>query len=531
MRILLLNPPHPSIGSRIPREHLPPLGLLSVAGPLVDAGHDVSLLDADPGPLSDDEIDRHIVCRLPQALLVGHSGSTSAHPIVARLTRRIREALPNLMIIYGGVFPTYHFHEILEQEPQVDVIVRGEGEATSPRLITAVEQRHDLNQVPGIAFRHQGRIIQTAPAPMIRNLDACRVAWELVDLGRYSYYGGKRAVVMQFSRGCPHHCNYCGQRAFWARWRHRNPHKFAAEIAWLHRTTGVELINLADENPTVSASAWKQLCEALIELNIPVTIIGSTRAGDIVRDADVLDLYRKAGVQRFLLGIENTDAATLKKIRKGAAVRTDRQAIRLLRRHGILSLATWVADFEDVTDRDFFRSLRHLIGYDPDQITALYVTPHRWTDYFRQAADRRVIQLDQRRWDYKHQVLATRHMPPWRVMLWVKLIELLVQARPRALWRTFFHRDPALRHGMRWYARMGRRVWFHEWRNFILRDRRTHRGPRLADYWGPSHNVAEIPLAMPDTHPPGNTQRGRFRIGVNLREYRRRPGARRLSTG
>ncbi|HWS08262.1 MAG TPA: magnesium-protoporphyrin IX monomethyl ester cyclase, partial [Xanthobacteraceae bacterium] len=52
MRFLLINPPHPSIGSRIPNEHLPPLGLLAVGGSLVDAGHHVELLDADIGPLS-----------------------------------------------------------------------------------------------------------------------------------------------------------------------------------------------------------------------------------------------------------------------------------------------------------------------------------------------------------------------------------------------------------------------------------------------------------------------------------------------
>jgi len=52
MRILLINPPHPSIGSRIPRERLPPLGLLSVGGPLIDAGHTVRLLDAEFGPLT-----------------------------------------------------------------------------------------------------------------------------------------------------------------------------------------------------------------------------------------------------------------------------------------------------------------------------------------------------------------------------------------------------------------------------------------------------------------------------------------------
>jgi hypothetical protein len=51
MKITIINPPHTAIGSRIPDVHLPPLGLLSVGGPLIDAGFDVELLDAEFGPL------------------------------------------------------------------------------------------------------------------------------------------------------------------------------------------------------------------------------------------------------------------------------------------------------------------------------------------------------------------------------------------------------------------------------------------------------------------------------------------------
>lgn len=495
MRILIVNPPHLAIGSRIPREQLPPLGLLSVGGPLLDAGHDVTLLDAEIGPIPHAEIVRRVVLQQPQAVLFGHSGSTSAHPIVADLTRRIRAELPDVMILYGGVFPTYHFHDVLAQEPQIDVIVRGEGEATALKLITALDTGSDLAAVEGIAFRRDGQIVETPPAAMIQDLDAYRVGWELIDHRHYSYYGGKCAVVMQFSRGCPHLCNYCGQRGFWARWRHRDPIKFAKEIAWLHRTHGVELINLADENPTVNKAVWIALCEALIAENIDVIIIGSTRADDIVRDADILHLYRKAGFQRFLLGIENTDEVTLQKVRKGGATKTDREAIRLMRLHGILSLATWVTDFEEVTDRDFFRSLRQLISYDPDQLITLYVTPHRWTGYYRLEGHRRVIQLDQRRWDYKHQVLATR-MPPWRVFLWVKFIEVAVQGRPKAMWRSFFHSDRAARHGMGWYTRMARRVWPHEWLDFLFRDRRVKDGPTLLEFWGAPQDHQEIPLRI-----------------------------------
>lgn len=496
MKILIVNPPHPAIGSRIPLEQLPPLGLLYVGGALLDAEHDVTLLDAELGPLSHTEIVRQVVCHRPQVLIIGHSGSTSAHPIVVELTRRFREELPELTIVYGGVFPTYHFRDILACDPQIDAIVRGEGEDTVPKLIAAIECGNDLATVEGIAFRRDGQIVETIPARAIANLDDYRVGWELIDLKRYSYYGGKQAVVMQFSRGCPHSCNYCGQRGFWARWRYRDPQKFAKEIAWLHRTHGVELINLADENPTANKAVWRKLCEAIIAENINITIIGSTRADDIVRDADILHLYRKAGVERFLLGMENTDEATLQKIRKGSATKTDREAIRLLRQHGILSLATWVADFEEVKDRDFFRSLRQLLWYDPDQIIALFVTPHRWTGYYRMAANRRVIQLDQRRWDYKHQVLETLHIPPWRIMLWVKFIELVLQARPKALWRAFFQPDKTARYGMRWFTRMGRRVWFHEWWTFLFRDLRVSDGPTLAQFWGEPQDLQEIPLRI-----------------------------------
>jgi anaerobic magnesium-protoporphyrin IX monomethyl ester cyclase len=500
MRILIVNPPHPAIGSRIPREQLPPLGLLCVGGSLVDAGHDVTLLDAELGPLGHDEIVRRVVLLQPQILIIGHSGSTSAHPVVITLTRRFRGELPNLTIVYGGVFPTYHFHDILTNEAQIDVIVRGEGEATAPRLIAALRDGRDLAKVEGIAFRSQGRIVATSPAPMIQDLDAYRVGWELVDLKKYSYYGGKQAVVIQFSRGCPHLCNYCGQRGFWARWRHRDPRKLAKEIAWLHKTHGVQLFNLADENPTVNKAVWRELCEAIIAEDLQITIIGSTRADDIVRDGDILHLYRKAGVERFLLGMENTDEATLRTIRKGSATSSDREAIRLLRQHGILSLATWVTDFEDVTDRDFLRALRQFLWYDPDQIMSLYVTPHRWTGYYRMAAQRRVIQLDQSQWDYKHQVLETRHMAPWRIFLWVKFIEIVLQARPKALWRSFFQPDQASRHGMGWFTRMGRRVIVHEWWNFFFHDVRVRNGPTLEHFWGAPQDHQEIPLNVSHRH-------------------------------
>lgn len=502
LRILLLNPPHTAIGSRVPREQLPPLGLLSVGGPLIDAGHQVELLDAEFGPLRIDAILDEVVARSPEVLLIGHSGSTSAHPTVVEIARRVKRVLPSLTLVYGGVFPTYHWRDVLMQEPAFDYIVRGEGERTMVRLAEALARRARVDDVRGLAFRRGDEVCETGAAEMISDLDQYRVGWELIDHRRYSYWGNMRAVVVQFSRGCPYLCSYCGQRGFWTRWRHRDPVTFAKELARLYREQGVRLVNFADELPTGSRKAWKAFLEALIAEDVDLTLVGSTRAGDIVRDADLLPLYKRAGVIRFLLGIESYSDATLDAIRKGASSSEDRKAIHLLREHGIISMATYVVGFDEQTDLDYWRSLRHLLAYDPDQIQLLYVTPHRWTPYYDTVATQRVIQTDVRRWDYKHQVLATNRVPPWRVLLWVKAIEVCMQLRPRALYRSLLHPDKRVLHGMRWYVQMGRRVWFREIFEFFFGAPRVADGPDLAQFWGPSLSAAENALGKPARRAP-----------------------------
>lgn len=482
MRITLINPPHTAIGSRVPGELLPPLGLLCIGGPLLDAGHQVSLINADIAPMTLPQIVDAAAQSAPDAILVGHSGSTSVHPTVCQLTAQIKRALPASTIIYGGVFPSYHWHDILRDTPSIDIIVRGEGEVTAPALIHALATTTPLETIPGIAFRQNHLPYATPPAAMLKDLDTARIGWELIDFAAHSYWGGKRAVVLQFSRGCPHLCTYCGQRGFWTQWRHRDPVRFAAEIAWLVREKGVELINLADENPTSSRRAWKAFLEALIAENVAVSIVGSTRADDIVRDADILHLYKKAGCIRFLMGLEGTDEATLQTVRKGGTRAKDQQAITLLRKHGMIGLCTFAVGFEEETDADYFRLLRHLLRYDPDQVMSVYATPHHWTPFHGQSAHRRVIQTDLRLWDYKHQVLETPQVPAWRVFFWVKLIEATLQLRPRALWRIFRQPDPDLRHAMRWYTKMGRGVWRQEFRDFFRHPARP--GKTVAEFWG-----------------------------------------------
>lgn len=482
MKIQIINIPHLAIGSRLAKEHLPPLGLLSIAGPLIDAGHDVRLLDAEWGPMPYDEITATALSWSPDFILMGHSGSSSAQPIINEIARLIRHSSPTTPIIIGGVFPTFHWEDILNKKPQIDYIILGEGEQTTLNLITALEKKHSPSSVKGIAFRKESTPYRTPSPELIHNLDNYRIAWELMEKYNYTYWGKKKAVVLQFSRGCPYPCTYCGQSLFWKKWRHRDPHKLADEIEMLHRKYGVKVINFADENPSSEQQPWLDFLHALIDKKLDIILVGSIRADNIVRDANYLHLYKKAGFERFLLGIENYDNDILKKIKKAGSVTQDMQAIRLLRQHNIIAMATYVVGFGEEKIKDLFHSLRQLLTYDPDQIQLLYATPHKWTPYYEEIKNREIILNDLKKWDYKHQVLKTK-LKPWVLILCVKIIEAIMQSRPKALMRLFFHKQANIRHAMWWYTSIGKRVWVYELWQFFFIERRLKHSETVRDFW------------------------------------------------
>ncbi len=428
---------------------------------MIDAGHEVRLLDAERGHLSPEEIERAIADFAPGVVMTGHAGSTPAHPASLEVMRAAKRALPEVVTVYGGVYPTYHAEDVLAEEPAVDIVVRGEGEAVASALVEALLEGAPLAGVSGITFRGEGGRIQTnAPAPMLRRLDEWRVGWELIEnWDLYQCFGLGRAAIVQFSRGCPHSCAYCGQYQFWTKWRYRDPRAVAAEIASLHRNHGVRFVDLADENPTSSKRLWREFLQAMADENVPVRLFATIRATDIVRDADLLPLMKRAGMICVLMGIETTDPATLRAIRKGSTTMEDQRAVALLREHGILSMLGHIVGFEEERFADYARAIRQVSLYDPDLLNAMYVTPHRWSDWTADNERRVVIQRDLAKWDYRNQLLASRHLSASAIFCLVKLMELAVHARPRALARALAHPDRELRAHLRWCFRFSFRVW------------------------------------------------------------------------
>jgi anaerobic magnesium-protoporphyrin IX monomethyl ester cyclase len=475
-RIVLLTPARRFIANRFGLGYQIPLGLVCIGGPLVDAGYTVRLIDNDLYGWSPERLAAEVASFGADYVLIGHTGSTAAHPICLATATALRAALPGLRIAYGGVYPSYADTSALIECPAIDVVVRGEGEQTTLDLIAAWERNTSLADVAGITWRDGPHIRANRPRPPIGDLDRYRPGWELIDWPGYNLFGLGRSAGMQFSRGCPLTCTYCGQWLFWKRWRHRSPENLVRELTILARQYGVKIVWLADENFAADREATRQVLELLVQADLGLSLNVNMTAADVVRDADLLPLYKAAGVDYVVMGVESLDDGVVASVRKNNPFDVSLHAVQLLRKHDIISLVNIIYGLEDERWSTLLAKFGKLLALDPGILNAVYLTPHFWTAAGQATDASDIIQTDQARWTYRNQVVAAPHLTPAELFLGVKLTEALFHLRPRALTRLVAGGDRRTRRILRASLLVGVRVVAAELAEFLWATKFAARG-------------------------------------------------------
>jgi radical SAM superfamily enzyme YgiQ (UPF0313 family) len=147
----------------------PPLGLLYLATILRENGIDVSILDQPGQGLTIDETTKWILQQTPDVL--GFSALTSSGITAALISKQVKQKNPNIKIVIGNHYATFNPERILKQYPQIDIVVRGEGEQTIIQLVSCLEKDGDLSTVKGIHYRKNQIIIANPDQPLTKNLD------------------------------------------------------------------------------------------------------------------------------------------------------------------------------------------------------------------------------------------------------------------------------------------------------------------------------------------------------------------------
>jgi anaerobic magnesium-protoporphyrin IX monomethyl ester cyclase len=390
MRILLLHPNYHSGGAEI-AGNWPPAWVAYIVGYLKAGGYtDVTFVDAMTNHLDDDVVRAKIAEIQPD--IVGCTAITPAIYKAERLLQVAKEVNPGIVTVLGGIHGTFMYPQVLREAPWIDCIVRGEGEQVFLNLVRAVDDgtwMTDRPSIKGIAYLADGKVTATPAEPPIADLDRIAPDWGVLEWGKYIYIPmGVRVAIPNFARGCPFTCSFCSQWKFWRDYRVRDPKKVVDEIEALVRDHQVGFFILADEEPTIHRKKFIAFCEELIERKLPVLWGINTRVTDILRDAELLPMFRKAGLIHVSLGTEAAAQLKLERFNKETTIAQNKKAIQLLRDAGIVAEAQFIVGLENETAETLEETYQMAMDWKPDMANWAMYTPWPFSDLFQELGDK-----------------------------------------------------------------------------------------------------------------------------------------------
>jgi len=309
MKVCLINPPVLAVLE--PWYDTPDFGrtgLAYLAGFLRQfPGYELQIIDAKFERLDFRQVAERVRQWKPD--LIGLTAFTNEIKPAAYQAALIKQDLPEVVAVIGGVHVTSLPQGTLEEFPAFDIGVVGEGEHTLYELCEAIRHGSSLSEVKGLVFRNGSQLQMTPARERIADQDSIPFpAWDLLPPAK-TYF-------VQSIRGCPYNCLFCmnpnGKIA-----RKRSVANVIGELNWLVRDFAPERISFGDELFSVDMQRTHQLLDAMI-----IDGIGNQVKWDVQTHVNYVDeaLFQKfkaANVDRVELGVETGDEAALRKMGKG----------------------------------------------------------------------------------------------------------------------------------------------------------------------------------------------------------------------
>ncbi len=380
MKILLLA--MPDTGDWLDHiTRLPNLAMTSLAASVEN--HDVRVLDLVlVKEHLKQALDRHLDSFKPD--FVGMSAMTFQYDTLIQVANYIRRKNPNIKLAAGGYHATLMYQEITTETPNVplDYIIRGEGELTFRELIAAISKPgQDMGSINGLSWRNASRAWVHNPERGLLNLEDLPLPNRSVRLETNFHVFGKTVDVVETSRGCPLHCNFCSIRKMYGPTFRRFPiERIVADLKAV-KAAGASLVFLSDDNITYDAEHFKAVCKAIIEngLNSMLFSIQASSYG-IAKNPDLVELMDKANVRVIHLGLESMDPSAIKFMKKATSIEINREAVRLLKKHNMAIDALFIVGFPDDTKQSIQNNFRNLMTLNPDALYCQFITPYPKTE-------------------------------------------------------------------------------------------------------------------------------------------------------
>lgn len=428
----------------------PPAGLLALAGPLLEAGFEVALVDGSIEP----DFAKAVVRQTDGALCLGISLFTG--PMIRSaldVAHQVRRARPNLPIIFGGWHPSLAPGQTLESQ-FVDVVARGQGELTLLEIAQRLSEGKSLADVRGVSWKHAGELVHNPDRPVenVNNLPA--PAYHLADIDAYQRACGARRIGYASSVGCPYACNYCTDMVFYSRrFNAYRAGRVVSEVTELVTRYRLDEVVFLDSNFLVDIKRAVEIAHGFVASRVKFAwkFQASTDFLSRLSDEDVC-LLAKSGVNHMGFGTESASQEVLAMMnKKHQRLNEMFEAARKSYRAGIEVTFNLIFGYPGETETDRLETLRIMsdVGRQYPNVT---FSPNIFTPYpglpiwpqLRELGVREPQSLE----EWAHLPLG-RNVLPWLQGEELDRLERMLQ---------FFLLDDSLRHRTSRLAWLGERA-------------------------------------------------------------------------
>jgi radical SAM superfamily enzyme YgiQ (UPF0313 family) len=379
-RITLVNPPYP-VGSH---QHPPfmPLGLGYLGAVLYKSHFDVNVIDCQAQKFSYQHFKEEIGKVKPD--IVGVTCTTLTYKSGLKIVRIAKEVWPNCITTMGGPHVTFWDDKALQEEPSLDVVVRGEGENTVLELAQRIEDSKPYIDLIGTTCRNGSGIVKNADRPFLENLDSLPFPalhlWQHTENLRK--YGTIPYPVMT-SRGCVYWCNFCtAVRMFGRRYRMRSPKNVVDELEFLHKNYYANQFTFYDDAFTVDLARTAEICDEIHRRGLKIKWDCETRVDMVTKE--LLVKMRESGCIAVWFGVESGSKKLLTSMGKGFSLTQTRRAFKWAKEAGLMTVAGVILGFPGETKESAWETIRFVKELNPNDVGFYIATPYPGTPMYEE---------------------------------------------------------------------------------------------------------------------------------------------------
>ncbi len=347
-------------------------GFLCLSGYLKEQGYCVEMLE--PSEMTRKAFNRHI--REGNFDLIGLPTWSMSILRVYDTVRILKELSPNSKILLGGYHATFFPERTLEECPEADFVIAGEGEKPLLALVNELEKDSpDLTKVPALYYRQEGTIVHNKATSYLTPKELPFPDYASADLDGFQaiapHFKYQPTYQLLAGRGCPFNCAFCNAVQMHGRSHRMKPvDKLIIELRWLKENMGAKGFSFLDSTFTANRKWTLEFCHAYErEIGLPWACFARA---DCV-DEERVSAMKRSGCWQIGMGLESANDATLRSINKKTTVEDNRQALELLKRHKIRSYASFILGWPGETWEDAMNTIDWALQHRPT--LAIFNTP------------------------------------------------------------------------------------------------------------------------------------------------------------